>query len=384
MTAMGLEISHTLLTVALAAALVGGLAGVLGCFLVLRGQSLLGDVIAHAALPGVVGAFLIAGQRSFVVVLAGALASGLLAALAVQGLRRLPGVKPDAALGAVLSLFFAGGVVLLSVAQMRPGSAGLGAVLFGQAASVLRADLVPMAVVAGLVLAVLLALWKEFQLLLFDPLAARAQGLPVAALEALLALLVATAIVLGLTLAGAVLMVALLIAPAVAARQWVHRLAPMVGLAALLGAGAGVVGATVSARVVGLATGPVMVLAAMVPVILSLALAPGRGLIARAAARARGRRSLGEAQVLGAMAALGRDHADPAYPSEEAMLDAGLGAPARPVLTRLARAGLVAEVAHNPETTPHWALTRAGQSRAEDARAGPAPTGTGTGTGRET
>lgn len=361
---MGFEISHTLITVAVAAALVGGLAGVLGCFLVLRGQSLLGDVIAHAALPGVVGGFLIAGQRTFGLVLAGALAAGLLAALAVQGLRRLPGVKPDAALGAVLSLFFAAGVVMLSFAQMRPGSAGLSAVLFGQAASVLRADLVPMALVAGLVLGVLALLWKEFHLLLFDPLAARAQGLPVPALEGVLSLLVAAAIVLGLTLAGAVLMVALLIAPAVAARQWVHRLAPMVALAAVLGAAAGMVGAAVSAQVAGLATGPVMVLAAMVPVTLSLALAPGRGLIARAATRARNRRTLGEAQVLGAMAALGRDHADPAYPSEEAMLDAGLGAPARPVLSRLQRAGLVEQVEHRPEVTPHWALTPSGQTKA--------------------
>jgi manganese/zinc/iron transport system permease protein len=368
---MGLEFSHTLVTVALAAAVVGGLAGVLGCFLVLRGQSLLGDVIAHAALPGVVGGFLIAGQRSFWLVLAGALVAGLLAALTVQALRRLPGIKPDAALGAVLSLFFAAGVVMLSIAQMRPGSAGLSAVLFGQAAAVLRADLLPMAVVAGMVLATLAALWKEFQLLLFDPVAARAQGLPVPALEALLSLLVAASIVLGLTLAGAVLMVALLIAPAVAARQWVHRLAPMVGLAALLGAGAGVAGAALSAQIAGLATGPVMVLAAMVPVILSLALAPGRGLIARAATRARNRRELGESQVLRAMAALGRDHDDPAYPSEEAMLDAGLGAPSRPVLTRLARAGLVTSVEHRPETTPHWALTTKGQTRAGPTGAGP-------------
>lgn len=361
---MALELSHTLVTVALAAGLVGGMAGVLGSFLVLRGQSLLGDVISHAALPGVVAGFLIAGERSFPAILAGALAAGLLAALVVQGLRRLPGVKPDAALGAVLSLFFAAGVVMLSQAQLRPGSAGLSAFLFGQAAAVLRADLLPMALVAGGVLAVLALLWKEFHLLAFDPVAARAQGLPVARLEALLSLLIAATIVLGLSLAGAVLMVALLIAPAVAARQWVHRLAPMVWLAAALGLSAGVAGATVSALGQGLATGPVMVLAALVPVAVSLLFAPGRGALARLAARTRSRRDLGEGQVLGAMAALGRDHADPAYPCEEAMLDAGLGAPARPVLERLARGGLVRPVDHRPEDTPHWALTPRGQEAA--------------------
>jgi len=363
---MGLEaIGHTLVTVALAAALVGALAGALGCFLVLRGQSLLGDVVAHAALPGVVGGFLIAGQRSVAATMLGALATGLLAALCVQGLRRLPGVKPDAALGAVLSLFFAAGVVALSQAQLRPGSAGLSSVLFGQAASILREDLGPMAAVAGLVALVLALLWKEFALVAFDPVAARAQGLPVAGIEALMSGLVAAAIVLGLQLAGAVLMVALLIAPAVAARQWVHRLAPMVALAAAFGVAAGVAGAVISARVAGLATGPVMVLCAMVPVALSLVFAPGRGALARAAERARGRRALGRAQVLAAMAELGRAHDDPAYPAEEAMLDAGLGHPARPVLRRLQGEGLVAPVAHHPEPTPHGALTESGRRATE-------------------
>jgi manganese/zinc/iron transport system permease protein len=357
------DLGPALVTVALAAALTGGLAGAMGCFLVLRGQSLLADVIAHATLPGVVAGFLIAGERSFGAVLAGALAAGLAAALAVQGLRRLPGVRPDAALGTVLSLFFAAGVVLLSEAQLRPGSAGLTAVLFGQAAAVLRADLWPMAGVAAGVLGVVALLWKEFALVVFDPAAARAQGLPVRGLEALLSLLMAVTIVLGLMLAGAVLMVALLVAPAVAARPWVHRLAPMLALAAALGAAAGVAGALVSAQA-GLATGPSMVLAALVPVVAGAVLAPGRGLLARARARARGRRALDRASVLAAMAELGRIHADPAYPAEEAMLDAGLGAPARPVLERLAREGLVAHVAHHPEPTPHWALTPRGQSEA--------------------
>jgi manganese/zinc/iron transport system permease protein len=352
-----------LATLVLAAALAGGLAGAMGCFLVLRGQSLLGDVIAHAALPGVVAGFLIAGQRSFAAVLAGALAAGLLAALAVQGLRRLPGVKPDAALGAVLSLFFALGVVLLSQAQMRPGSAGLTAFLFGQAAAVLRSDLVPMAAVAAAVLGTVALLWKELRLVAFDPVAARTQGLPVPLLEGVLALLLAATIVLGLTLAGAVLMVALLIAPAVAARPWVHRLAPMLGLAAALGAGAGVAGAVASAQL-GLATGPAMVLAALVPVAVSALLAPGRGLAARLRARRLGRQRVSRDAVLGAMARLGAAHGDPAYPAEEAMLDAGLGAPARPVLDRLAREGLVAPVDHHPETTPHWALTPSGRAEA--------------------
>jgi len=363
---MSFEISHTLMTVALAAAVIGGLAGVLGTFLVLRGQGLLGDVISHAALPGVVAGFLISGSRDFGAILLGALAAGALAGLSVQLLRRGAGIKPDAALGVVLSLFFAAGVVLYSHAQGQGGAAGLQVFLFGQAASVLRADLVPMALVAGLVLAVIAALWKEFQLISFDPEGARAQGLPVGPLETVLSVLVAVAIVMGLSLAGVVLMVAMLIAPAVAARQWVNRLGPMVMLAAAFGIFAGVAGAVISAMGPGLATGPVMVLAASVVVAASLLFAPGRGLIARGRERAQARRAVQSRQVLAALKGLSADHADPGHRSEEAMLDAYLRAPARPVLERLSREGLIRQARHGPEARFYWELTALGHARADE------------------
>ena len=357
------ELSHTLVTVALAAALMGTLAGVLGSFLVLRGQALLGDVISHAALPGVVLGFMVSGSRDFLSILLGALLAGGLAGLSVQWLRRGAGLKPDAALGVVLALFFAAGIVLYSQVQGRPGSAGLQVFLFGQAASVLRTDLMAMALVAALVLALVLALWKEFQFITFDAEAARAQGLPVSALETLLGVLVAVAIVLGLALAGVVLMVAMLIAPAVAARQWVDRLASMVLLAAGFGALAGVAGAVISAQAAGLATGPVMVLAASALVALSLLFAPGRGLLARLALRWRARRALHGRQVLAALHGLELDHANPDHRSEETMLDAYLGTRAAPQLERLAREGLIRRERHGPEGRIHWELTDAGRAR---------------------
>ncbi|MCW1933365.1 metal ABC transporter permease [Pararhodobacter zhoushanensis] len=361
-------LSPTLITVALAAAMIGALAGVLGTFLVLRGQSLLGDVIAHASLPGVVAGFLISGERGFVPILAGALVSGALAGLSVQLLRRGAGVKSDAALGSVLSLFFALGVVLLTVAQSQGGSAGLTMFLFGQAASVLRADLLPMAVVGGTVLLVLVLLWKEFQLVAFDREAARAQGLPVERLEVLLTLLTAVTIVLGLSLAGVVLMVALLIAPAVAARQWVRGLAPMVWLAALIGALAGSGGAVISAMGQGVATGPVMVLAAVALTALSLLLAPERGLVARWRRQGAARQALRGRQVLAALRGLEGDHATPDYASDEAMLQAYLGTDAGPALARLYRDGLIRPAARlAPEAAARrWELTEAGRLRVEE------------------
>lgn len=364
---MTFEISHTLITVAMAATLIGGLSGVLGSFLVLRGQSLLGDVVSHAALPGVVAGFLLSGSRSFVAILLGALVAGALAGVSVQLLRRVSGIKDDAALGVVLSLFFAAGVVLYSLAQGQPGAAGVQVFLFGQAASVLRSDLVAMVTVAALVLTVIAALWKEFQWISFDPDGARAAGLPVDRLETILSVLVAVAIVLGLALAGVVLMVAMLIAPAVAARQWVNRLGPMVVLAAVFGAGSGVVGAVLSALGRGVATGPVMVLVATSVVALSLVLAPGRGLLARAQERWQARRNLHRRQVLAALEGLSLEHADPGHRSEEAMLDAYLGLPARPVLKRLEREGLIRQVPHGPEGRAHWELTGPGRDQAGGA-----------------
>ncbi|MCB1387795.1 MAG: metal ABC transporter permease, partial [Rhodobacteraceae bacterium] len=311
-------LSPTLITVALAAAMIGALAGVLGSFLVLRGQSLLGDVIAHASLPGVVAGFLITGGRGFVAILAGALVAGALAGLSVQALRRWAGVKSDAALGVVLSLFFALGVVLLTLAQTRGGSAGLTVFLFGQAASVLRADLAPMALVGAGVLVTLALFWKEFHLVAFDPEAARAQGLPVAWLESLLTLLTAVTIVLGLSLAGVVLMVAMLIAPAVAARQWVRSLAPMVVLAAGLGVVAGVSGAVLSALGPGVATGPVMVLIACSLAALSVLVSPRRGLLARWLERKRVVQALRVELGLRGMIKQRTDHANPAYGADKA------------------------------------------------------------------
>ena len=355
-------LNPTLITVIMAASLIGALAGVLGTFLVLRGQSLLGDVISHAALPGVVGGFLVSGGRGFAAILGGALISGALAGLVVQVLRRGAGVKPDAALGTVLSLFFAGGVVLLSVAQLQPGAAGLTVFLFGQAASVLRADLLPMAIVALFVLSCVALFWKEFQLIAFDREAAQAQGLPVVLLETVLTVLTAITIVLGLALAGVVLMVAMLIAPAVAARQWVRGLGAMVFLSAVIGIAAGAGGAFLSALGQGVATGPVMVLMASFLTALSLLLAPDRGVLARWVRQQNARKSLHGRQVLEALDGLSRDHQDPAYGSDQAMLDAYLGADARPVLARLQRDGLIraqAPVAPEGKAT-RWELTDAG------------------------
>jgi manganese/zinc/iron transport system permease protein len=361
---------HTIQTVAAGAALLGLIGGVLGAFAVLRRQSLLGDALSHAALPGICLGYLWAGARQLEALLAGAFLSGAAAALLVLLIVRRSRLKTDAALGVALSVFFALGVVLLTRIQAGGGGgqAGLSTFLFGQAAAMLRGDLWVMGAVTGAALLAVSALWKEFKLVSFDPGFAAAIGLPVPALEIALTVMIALAIVVGLQLVGVVLMTAMIVAPAVAARQWTTRLGPMALLAGGFGIVAGVAGAVVSATVRGLSTGPVIVLAVSAIVVVSLLLAPGRGLVWTGLAAAAERRRLRGQQVLLTLRRLAEEHGDPAYPAERGTLDAYHRAPTGPALARLEAEGLVRPVRHDPEPTPHWRLTEAGRARADALR----------------
>jgi manganese/zinc/iron transport system permease protein len=357
---------YTVQNVVAGAALLGLASGVLGSFAVLREQSLLGDALAHAALPGIALGFLIAGGRSLGALLAGALVTGIAAALLVLLLTRRSRLKTDAALGISLSVFFALGVVLLTYVQgtQNASQGGLDSFLFGQAAAILRSDL---ALMGGLTLAALLlvgALWKEFKLVTFDPLFAGSLGLPVGALETVLTLMIALAIVIGLQMVGVVLMSAMVIAPAVAARQWTRRLEGMVGLAALFGAAGGIAGALVSASARNLATGPLIVLAISALVLVSLLIAPERGLLWEAVQRRRDRARLRAQQVLTTLYRLSGRHHDPHYRTELGMVNAYYGVGTEATLARLEERGLVQRVAHMPEEGAHWELTDAGRAEA--------------------
>jgi manganese/zinc/iron transport system permease protein len=212
----------------------------------------------------------------------GAAAAGWLGALAVLAIVRLSRVPFDSALALVLSVFFGLGLLLLTAIQKQPDAsqAGLERFLFGQAATLLAEDVRAITILGAAALAVMMLFWKEFKLLCFDPTFAAGLGLPTVALDAAMMLLVVIAVVLGLQAVGVVLMSALVVAPAVAARQWTDRLGPMVALAALFGACSGVTG-TVLADVLSRAgktmpTGPTIVLAATALVAVSLLVKWGR------------------------------------------------------------------------------------------------------------
>lgn len=302
---------YTLRTVALGSATLGAVSGALGSFAVLRRQSLLGDAISHAALPGIVLAFLLTGTKATFVLVLGAAFAGWIGTLVVMGVVRTSRVPQDSALGIVLSVFFGLGLVLLTYVQRMPTAeqAGLDQFLFGQAATLVMEDVWVIAGLGVVACGAVAAFWKEFKVLSFDPDFGASLGLPMARVDVVLTAVLVLAIVAGLQTVGVVLMSAMVVAPAAAARQWTDRLGTMVLLSAAFGALAGVAGSLVSAGAEGLPTGPVIVLCISAVVVISLLLAPNRGLVWTAVDRLRRRRKLRAEVVLADLYALYRQHA---------------------------------------------------------------------------
>jgi manganese/zinc/iron transport system permease protein len=276
-------------------ALLGATSGVIGTFAVLRRRALVGDMLSHAALPGICIAFLIMGKRDLIGLSLGALATGLLGIGLMTLIRRYTRTKEDAAIGIILSTFFGAGIVLLSVIQQQPtgNQAGLSSYLFGETAGITRHDISLIAGVAGFCLLVVVMLHKEFELLSFDPDFATAQGWPTLALDLLMMGTLAVVTIVGLPLCGVILMAALIILPGAAARFWTHRLGQLLIFAGVAGAMAGVLGTFLASplpqRWFGdtgwdtskLPPGPLIVLSATAIFLISLLFAPERGLVAR-------------------------------------------------------------------------------------------------------
>lgn len=291
---------YTLRNVALGAAILGCVGGVLGSFATLRRQSLLGDVLAHAALPGICLAFLLTGSKAPLVLLVGGGLAGWAATLLMLAVLRYTRLPEDAALGVVLSSFFGFGIALLTFIQHSgdANQAGLDKFIFGQAATIVASDVTTMAVLGGLTLVLVTLFYKEFKLLSFDPEYLSSLGYPTRGLGTLLTSLTVVAVMIGLQTVGVVLMAAMLIAPAAAARQWTDRLEKMVPLAAFFGTFSGVMGAVLSASRENLPTGPLVVLTASTMVVASLFFAPLRGLVWQWIREARNRKRIGLERIL--------------------------------------------------------------------------------------
>jgi manganese/zinc/iron transport system permease protein len=341
---------YTIRTVALGALVLGIVSGTLSAFAVLRKQSLLGDVMSHAALPGVVLVFILTGLKDSLPLMIGAAVAGWLGTLLMSTITTRTRIKEDSAMGIVLAVFFGVGIALLSWVgrQGNASQAGLNKFLFGSAAATVERDVMTMALVGAVALIAVLLMWKEFKLLSFDPGYAAALGFNVRALDITLTTLIVIAVVVGLQTVGVVLMSAMLVAPGAAARQWTNSLGKMVILSAFFGATAGVIGALISSLTTNLPTGPVIVLTISAIVLFSLLFAPQRGILWDQI------RQTGV--VLEALYEMGLHHDDPAHPHSLKSLQAGLPRCDVPLtLKKLAEDGMAQEGAGN-----QWALTPTG------------------------
>ncbi|HEX9925589.1 MAG TPA: metal ABC transporter permease [Anaerolineae bacterium] len=259
-----------------AALIVGIVCAVLGTYIVLRGMAFFGDAIAHAILPGVAVGYLVAGNSPFWL-LAGGLVAGVVSALGIGAITR-SGIKEDTAIGVIFVSMFALGIALIST--VRSYTVDLTHFLFGNVLGVSNTDLWLTAIFGSVVLLTILAFYKEFLVISFDPMLAQTLRLPITFLNNLLLLLIAVTIVLSLQAVGIALMSAMLITPAATAYLLTRRLPVMMGLAAGIGATSAASGLYLSFYI-NIASGPAIVLVSSLFFLLALLFSPQQGLMTR-------------------------------------------------------------------------------------------------------
>lgn len=307
--ALTLRAGYNSALVAIGAALLGVAGGGAGAFVFLRKRALVSDAISHATLPGVAIAFIVmvalgGTGRWLPGLLAGSALSAAMGLLIVEWIARRTRLSEDAAIGAVLSVFFGLGIVLLTVIQtMSSGQrAGLGSFLLGSTAGMLISEAYVIAVAGAIAAGLVFVLRRPMTLVAFDPEFATATGVDVRRTDIAILALALIVTVIGLKIVGLILVVALLIIPPVAARFWTDRVGSLILIAAGIGAVSGYIGAAISSAFAGVPTGPVIVLVAFFLFLVSLFASPLRGALAAALRQWRFRRMVHARQGLLALA----------------------------------------------------------------------------------
>lgn len=307
--------------------LLGAAAGMVGSFTLLRKRSLMGDALSHATLPGIALAFILAPTfgldgKSLGVLLFGATLSGLLGVVVILAIRSQTRLKEDTALGAVLSVFFGAGVALLGVIQkMNQGhAAGLESFILGKTATMSSTDLQLIFVAGAICVGGCILCFKELKLLCFDDVYAGSRGYRVLWIDILLMGLVVVVTIVGLQAVGLILVIALLVIPAAAARFWTSDLRPMFIGAGIIGAVSGYIGAGCSALFPKLPSGAMIVLVSTNLFLISMVFGTRRGILSRARRRQRLNRSIDRQHLLRAI-----------YESLELTREAALGSVRRSV-----------------------------------------------------
>ena len=295
---------------------------IVGCFTFLKKKALVGDVVSHAVLPGICLAYLFSTKtlgltdKNPLILLIGAFATGWLSILIIDNIVKKTKLKEDTATGLVLSVFFGIGILLMTYIQKHGGSSqtGLDSFLFGKAASLVGEDLVVFAIISAVLIIAVLILFKEFTLISFDSAFASVIGFPVKGLNLVLTTLTVLAVVTGIQAVGVVLMAAMLITPAAAARFWSDNLKKMIILAAAFGAISGTIGAYISYIAPSMPTGPWIVMILSIIALGSFFLSPGKGILFKILKRRRIQKLILEENILKLFFQLGeksRDFRDP-------------------------------------------------------------------------
>jgi manganese/zinc/iron transport system permease protein len=269
--------------VVLGSILLGASSAIVGCFTFLQKRALVGDAVAHSVLPGVCGAFLMAGTKNPLFLILGAFVSGWLSIICMNLITRYSKLKEDTAVALILSVFFGFGVMLLTYIQQsgNASQSGLESFLFGKAAALVGSDVWVFGGLAALMLLLVGLFYKEFIIVIFHKNFAQTIGLPIVAIEILLTTLTVLAVVVGIQSVGVVLMAAMLVTPAAAARFWTDKLHYMLFISAGFGALAAIGGAFVSYIQTQMPTGPWIVLVASAIAMFSFFFAPNKGIVAR-------------------------------------------------------------------------------------------------------
>lgn len=313
-------------TVVAGTVLIGLSSGLVGTFAFLRKRALQGDTIAHSVLPGVVLAFMVSGSRNHLILLSGAVLSGFLSVWISEYISRVSRIKPDTATALVLSVFFGAGILLLTSIQNEGGggSAGLQQLLFGKAAALSLEDLTYFGVLTlGLVLTISIG-YRYFRIVSFSPEYAAISGIPVRVVTAILNILTVLTISLGIQAVGVVLMAALLLTPAAAARYWTDKLSVMLILSASFGILSGLVGSFVSYLAPSMPTGPWIVVTISFIAIISFYFSPGRGILSQWLLRNRTRQRMTNENILKAVYKLEESSKTRAHSVFEIVRDTGL------------------------------------------------------------
>ena len=298
--------------VALGTVLLGASSALVGCFTFLRKKALVGDTIAHSVLPGICFSFIIFQTKDPLLLLLGAMVSGWMSVYIVDYISAKSKIKPDTAIGLTLSVFFGIGVLLLTHIQHsgNAAQAGLDKFLFGKAASLVQSDIIIFGIVSVFLIATIVLLFKQFSLISFDVNFAESIGLPVRKFEIILSMITVLAVAIGIQTVGVVLMAAMLITPAAAARFWTDKLKVMIFIAAFIGAVSGLFGAFISYTAPSMPTGPWIVVVLSFIAITSMMVAPRNGAISKMRKQKKNQRKILEDNILKLLYKLGEREND--------------------------------------------------------------------------